>query len=101
MSWVAVAVAGTALVGGAVSANASRSAANTQANAAKNANATQLAMFNQVNANQQPYMQAGYGALDRLNYLLGISPRTASGGAPGSEITAGNGQFKPSELIRM
>lgn len=101
MSWVAVAVAGAAVVGGAVSANASRSAANTQTNAAKNANATQLAMFNTIQANQQPFMQTGYGANNLLAYYMGITPQTASGGAPGSEITAGAGQFKPSELIRL
>ena len=101
MSWVAVAVAGAAVVGGAVSANASRSAANTQAGAAHDASAVQMQMFNQVQANQQPYMQSGYGALNRLNYLLGITPQTATGSAPGSQITAGNGQFKPSDLIRL
>lgn len=102
MSWVAVAVAGAEVVGGAVSASASRRAANTQTNAAQSANATQLQMFNQLSAQQQPFMNLGYGAGDRLGYLLGITPRTASGNAPGTpDNVAGNGTFKPSDLIRL
>lgn len=32
-------------------------------------------MFNTLNQQQQPYIQSGYGAMGRLNTLLGINPR--------------------------
>lgn len=32
-------------------------------------------------------MQSGYGALNKLNYLLGVTPQTASGGAVGGSAT--------------
>lgn len=68
MPWgVAAAVAGAA-----ISANASSSAAGQQAGAANNATQAQLQMFNQVQHNLQPYQQSGVGALNSLDYLLGI-----------------------------
>lgn len=80
MSWVAAAVAGAAVVG----AVASNSAANKQAGAANNATAATNSRFNQIQANSQPYMNAGYGATDTLTQLLGTS------GTPGSTV-AGTG----------
>lgn len=72
MSWVAVAIGGGALVG----AIGSNMAANTQANAQENAANTQLGMFNTINAQEQPFIQAGYGATNVLNQLLGIGAKT-------------------------
>lgn len=72
MSWVAVAVAGTALVGGLISADAQRSAANTQADAQKQAAATQQQMFNTINQQEQPFIQSGYKATTALNRLMGL-----------------------------
>lgn len=74
MSWVAVAVAGGAVVGAVVSSNGAKHAANTQANAARDASGVQWNIFQQTNRNQQPYIQAGYGASDVLSRLLGIRP---------------------------
>lgn len=62
-SWLGPALSiGSALIG----ADASQSAANTQANAANNASATQQQMFNTINAQQAPYRQAGYNALNTI-----------------------------------
>jgi hypothetical protein len=66
MSWVAVAIAGSAVVSGVVSSNASKSAANAQAQAAQQSNDTQLQMYNQTRSDQAPWRDAGQGALNRL-----------------------------------
>ncbi len=79
--WVAGAIVGAGLLG----AGASKSAANTQAGAQIQAANTQQNMFNTINAQEQPFMQAGYGATGTLAQLLGTAPGTpSSGGANGS-----------------
>jgi hypothetical protein len=54
MSWVAVAIAGSAIVGGVASNNA----ANKQKNAANRAADIQQQQFNTIQGNQRPYIQA-------------------------------------------
>ena len=79
--WVAGAILGSSLIG----ASSSKSAANTQAGAQEQAAQTQQQMFNTINSQEQPFMQAGYGATTTLNQLLGTAPGTpSSGGANGS-----------------
>lgn len=39
-------------------------------------------MFDTLNRQQQPYIQGGYGAMSRLNTLLGLGGGGAPGGAP-------------------
>jgi len=79
MTWVATAVIGSAIIGGI----ASNSAAQTQADASTQAAQMQKDMFNQTVANEQPYTQAGYGAQNYLNFLLGIPSTTNQGGGGG------------------
>lgn len=68
MSWVAAA----AVVGGSlISANAARSAAQTQADAAAQAAAVQREIFNIQNEQQKPYREAGYAA---LSDIAGMKP---------------------------
>ncbi len=67
MTWIAVAV-------GAVGIGTSIYGANKQASAAKNAANLNMDQFHLLNQQQQPYIQSGYGALGRLNTLLGLSP---------------------------
>lgn len=93
MTWVAVAVGGAALVG----AGASYAGAKKQGDAAKGAANLQMQQFERLNAQQQPFIQSGYGASSRLNTLLGINanpyarsqspsmPPTSSGG-PGPGV---------------
>jgi len=64
---VAAAVIGAGLGGALISSSASKSAANTQADAANNATAQQLAMYQQNQSNLQPYMQGGNTALSTLS----------------------------------
>ena len=69
MSAVAVAIGGSALVGlGAayMSSNAASNAAQDQTNAANNASQLQYNEFQQQQQNQQPWLQAGAGALSQM-----------------------------------
>jgi len=63
MSFVAVAIGGAALIGGAVSYFGSKNAADTQANSARQASDTQMQMYNQQRADQEPWRQSGAAAL--------------------------------------
>lgn len=64
---VAAAVIGGAVIGAAGSAYAGSQ----QAGAQKDAANTQRGMFNTITGQEQPFMQAGYGATDKLSELLG------------------------------
>jgi hypothetical protein len=87
---------GAGLLGSAMGADASRSAANTQADAAKQASQTQLQMFNQTQANLQPYMGAGNLALSDLMGLMGITPGTPGTPAvPGTPAASAPGTAAP------
>ena len=73
MSWVAVAIGGSALLGYMGSqrqASAATSAAQQQYQATQDAAAQQRAMFDIVNAQQAPYREAGYGALSKIGTML-------------------------------
>lgn len=88
MPWgIAAGVVGA--VGGAlIGANASKSAANTQATAANNATASEMQMFNTQQGNLAPWMQAGQSALSSLDAWMGV-PGTPGGAtnpnAPGMQ----------------
>lgn len=98
MTWVAIAVGGAALVGGAVSySNGQKQAAATKKAAQVTADAQST-----NNANQQPFIQSGYGALSRLNTLLGINPApttSSSGGAAASANPAAAQTVTPSSAM--
>jgi len=73
MTWVAVAIGGSAVLGYMGSqrqASAASSAANLQSQATSDATALQREMFNLQNAQQAPYREAGYGALSRIGTML-------------------------------
>lgn len=70
VTWVAVAIGGSALVG----AGASYLGSKKQSDAAQNAANINLDWLKTVNQQQQPFIQSGYGAMGRLNTLLGLSP---------------------------
>ena len=97
MSFITAAliVGGGALVGGVISAEGAKSAANTQADAARNAQGIQQQEFNTITGQEQPYLQSGYGALGQLNYLEGIgTPGTnASGTTPGTASSSTYGGY--------
>lgn len=68
MSWVAVAIGGSALLGYLGSQNA----ASAQTNAANQATATQQGMYNQTRQDQTPWRNAGGSAVNMLAYLMGL-----------------------------
>ena len=67
-------VAGSVVVGGLISANASKSAAQTQANAANNAADIQNQQYQQTRADQAPFREAGYTALGKMQNMAGNVP---------------------------
>ena len=97
--WIAAA---GAVVGGLISSQGAKSAADTQANAQMNAAQIGKDEFNTITQQEQPWMQAGGGAQSQLNYLLGIGPNGqqqpmpsggtgARYGGPGSQYGDGRG----------
>ena len=78
-------VAGSIVVGGLLGAGGQKSAADTQAGAQNQATQTQLSMFNTLQGNQKPYMQAGGTALNSLMYGLGNGPAASPGFTPMTE----------------
>lgn len=61
---------GASLVNGQNQADAARSSAQQQSDAAKYASDQQMAMFDKANALQQPWRDAGQGALNQANMML-------------------------------
>jgi len=97
---------GAALTGAAISSNAAGNAASTKASAAdkaaqlqyqasQNALGFQEQQYNQGQANLQPWLQSGAGALGNLNYLLGIgnNPGAQQGGTQPVSPTGGYGSL--------
>ena len=110
MSFVAAAIiGGGAVLGGLLSGNAAKSAAQTQANAANNAINTQQQMYGQNAGYLSPWITQGQGASNQLNYLMGIGPQTGTGlntsqGAYGSLATPfsqTNWQVDPGYAFRL
>jgi hypothetical protein len=66
----ALITSGAALIGGSMQSNAAKSAANTQLQGAREAAQQQREMFDLLNAQQKPYREAGYGALNKINEML-------------------------------
>lgn len=73
MPWAVVGAVAAAGISAAVSSDSSRKAAHAQQDAANQANATGNAQFDATREDQRPYREAGYGALSKLNDLLGLS----------------------------
>ncbi|MDE3023838.1 MAG: hypothetical protein KGI54_18635 [Pseudomonadota bacterium] len=91
---VAAAIAGATLGASVLGAGAAQSAANTQAGAQEQAAQIQAQMFNTITGQEQPFMQAGYGATTALNQLLGLAPGGAAG-LPNGYLTQ---TFNPSSI---
>jgi hypothetical protein len=83
MPWMLpAAIIGSGIIGAVGSAGA----AGTQAAGQQTAAQTQWNMFNTINQQEQPFIQAGYGATSRLNQLL----------APGGELAS---TFTPQDFL--
>jgi hypothetical protein len=88
------------IVGGLIGADSDRHAANQQRDAAAESNATQRYFYDTSRADYAPYRQAGYGALDQINALLGINaPRqnafSSPAANPGTDPNALRSQLLP------
>lgn len=81
MTWTATAVVGGNIVGGYISSQGAKNAAQTQAGAAEQAQQISKNEFNQIRKQEHPYLQAGNLGLTRLENLLGIGGQGA--GSPG------------------
>lgn len=92
---VAAAVVGSAVVGGYMSSQASKSAAKTQANAARDASAVELAMFEQTREDQTPWREAGQTALKQL------TSGTVNGGEFNRNFTLSDFTRDPGYQFRM
>lgn len=68
------------VAGAAIGAIGSTVAAGKQAGAQEQASNTQLGMFNTINSQEQPFIQAGYGATSKLGDLLGTSGNSGAAG---------------------
>lgn len=79
MTWVAVAIGGSALLG----AYSSNKAAKAQAGAADRAGQLQQDQYEQTRQDQAPFRQGGLEAQNRLMTLLGIGGRAPSSGGNG------------------
>ncbi len=93
MSWVAVAVAGSAVVGAVVSSDASRKASNTQADAADRATALANEQAAQTREDNMPALEARNASLAKMREMLGISGTGA--GTMSSALTAQQVQAEP------
>lgn len=74
----ALVVGGTTLLGAKMSSDASKSAANTQANAADRAAALQQQQFQQTRDSLQPFINTGYDTQNSLRSLLGVGTNDGS-----------------------
>lgn len=90
----AAAILGSAVVGAAVSSRSASKAADAQTSAADSANQTQLDMFNRNVELQEPWRQAGIGALSDL------TKGTAAGGDYMRDFTAADFQADPGYAFR-
>jgi hypothetical protein len=88
MSGVATAIVGGAVVGGYLTSQASKSAAQTQADAANNATAAQQQALNQQLELQKPFTTAGTTAVNQLSAM------TQPGGVATQEFTFGPGAYQ-------
>ena len=70
MAWVATAIVGSAVIGGAVQAYSANKAASAQTGAANAAIGVQKDIFNQTQQNLSPYIQEGNTATNQLNAQL-------------------------------
>jgi len=81
---IAAAIAGSAVVG----AVASNAAAKKQSKAAGKAADVSQAQYEQTREDQMPFLEAGYGALNRLNEYLGIPDKSFANFNAGAYLNA-------------
>jgi len=91
MTWVAAAVAASAVVGAGASIYGSNKAADAMQSSSAQSNAISQQIYGQQRADQMPYMQSGYQALNALNRLYGLDQVSTDTSDYGSGAGAGMG----------
>lgn len=91
MTWVAIAAGAAAVIG----AGASYAGSKKQSDAAKRGSNQQMSMFDTLNQQQQPFIQSGYGAMGKLNTLLGIGGVPRGTSAPPGPAMPPNPGYRP------
>jgi len=101
--WVAGAVVGSAVIGGVMSSNAATDAADTQAAAANRAADLEYKMFQENQATQKPFLEAGLKGQNRLLDLLALSGNTGAQGYGSMAKNFGMSDFEqdPGYAFRM
>jgi hypothetical protein len=92
VTWVNVAVIGGSAL---LSAGSAYAGSKKQSDASKKGADMQMEMFNRLNQQQQPYIQSGYGALGKLNTLMGIGSRPMPQGQSPAPGQSGNHAWRP------
>ena len=77
--YLAIALIGSAVVG----AMGSSSAASQQQSGIQSGQQLTQQQFNTITAQEQPYVSSGYGAMNQLDYLMGIGPSNGYNAQPG------------------
>lgn len=91
--WVAGAVAVAGIGSAVIGSNASKSAANSQANATASANQTEQNQYDQTRADNAPTLTARNDALTRLESLLGVDGKGTGGIDPATVMSDPGYQF--------
>ena len=95
--------AGASIVGGLMGSDATTSAADTQAAASDRAAQLQYQAFQEQQAAQKPFLEAGYAGENRLLDLLGLSGNTGAAGygSAGKNFSMQDFQADPGYAFRM
>ena len=103
MSAVALAVVGgvTSIGSALIGSSSASDAANAQIQAANTASQTELSMFNQTQANEQPFMTAGQNSLAALMQGLGLTQGSNGAVANGALTAPFNYQASPGYAYEM
>lgn len=104
MSWIGIGagVAG-AVVGGAITSDASHSAANKQSDAANRATAEEGRQYDLYREDQKPYREAGYNSLAEIGRLLGLTgdPHSSGFGSLNDKFTGADLASDPGYQLRL
>lgn len=96
MSWVATAIGASAVLGAGASIYGSNKAADAMGDASAQSNRISQQIYGQQRADQMPYMQSGYQALNALNRLYGLGQVDTDIAAQG---TGPNG-LRPTQIMQ-
>jgi hypothetical protein len=91
MSWVAAAVAGSAIIGGVSASNAAKKSAKASKNATNATLAENARQFDLARADTAPYREAGVGALDSIRRIFMGGDMSAIRNDPGYQFTRSEG----------